>query len=166
MFETLLPGTSHLQNLHPLFVHFPIAFWNGAVLLYTAAAIAWHDRWASAALWFLVLGTLSAAVAVGTGLWAEPGVMVSRSVRQHLLQPHRKIMLWTSNLGALLTVWALRSRPWPKRGRVLFLFGLLILAAALARGADYGGQLVYGYNAGGNACAQPIEYSAHDEPDL
>jgi hypothetical protein len=29
----------------------------------------------------------------------------------------------------------------------------------MVRGADFGGRLVYDYNAGGNACGQPIEFS-------
>jgi uncharacterized membrane protein len=157
--EALLPGTRHLQNLHPLFVHFPIGFWSAAAFLYLAAWVARREALAAAALWFLVLGTISAAAAVGTGLWAEPGVMVSRSVREELLEVHERIMLWTSALGAILTLWALARRPWPREGRVFFLLGMLGLAAALARGADYGGRLVYGYNAGGDACPQPIELS-------
>jgi hypothetical protein len=37
MLETLLPGVRHLQNIHPLVVHFPIAFLTGAALLYFLA---------------------------------------------------------------------------------------------------------------------------------
>jgi hypothetical protein len=28
----------------------------------------------------------------------------------------------------------------------------------IASGADLGGEMVYGYNAGGSACAQPIDF--------
>ena len=31
---TLLPGVQHVHNLHPLIVHFPIAYMMGAGLLY------------------------------------------------------------------------------------------------------------------------------------
>jgi hypothetical protein len=33
------------------------------------------------------------------------------------------------------------------------------MCVLIARGADYGGRLVYDYNAGGNACGQPIDFS-------
>ncbi len=45
----------------------------------------------------------------------------------------------------------------PSRGRYVFLAGLLALLWLIAAGADLGGQLVYGYNAGGSACSQPID---------
>ena len=47
----------------------------------------------------------------------------------------------------------------PMRGRRIFLAMLLLAAALIAKGADYGGRMVYDYNAGGYACGQPIEFS-------
>ena len=157
--EALLPGAQHLQNVHPLLVHFPVAFLNGAVMVYFFAWLTKRDSWAWLALWLLVLGSLSAAVAVGTGLYAEPGVMIARSVRAELLVLHKRFMLGTMALALVLTVWAAVARPLPRRGRVAFLVLLLALFVAVAKGADYGGRLVYDYNAGGNACAQPIEFA-------
>ncbi len=34
LLQVLLPGAQHLQNLHPLIVHFPIVFLISAALLY------------------------------------------------------------------------------------------------------------------------------------
>jgi hypothetical protein len=51
------------------------------------------------------------------------------------------------------------GRPLPRRGRAVFLLLLLVLVAALIRGADFGGRMVYDYNAGGDACGQPIEFT-------
>ncbi len=154
-----LPGAQHLQNIHPLVVHFPVAFLTGAALFYPLAWLAGRDSWASAAFWLLVLGTVSAAVAVATGLYAEPGVMVARSVRAELLEPHKRFMLGTLGLGVVLTVWAAAVRPMPQRGRIAFLFLLLVLLAGMTKGTDYGGRMVYDYNAGGNACGQPIDFT-------
>lgn len=107
----------------------------------------------------LVLGMLSAIAAVATGLYGAQGVMVAESVRRHLLIPHRDIMLVVLGLSMTLSGWALASRPMPRRGRLLFLAAVLILVALIARGADYGGRMVYDYNAGGFACGQPINFS-------
>jgi hypothetical protein len=85
--------------------------------------------------------------------------MVARSVRVQLLVPHERWMLTTTGLAALLALWAVAARPFPVKGRGAFLTLLLVLIAILARGADYGGRLVYDYNAGGNACGQPIEFT-------
>jgi uncharacterized membrane protein len=157
--NALLPGAAHLQNVHPLIVHFPLAFLTGAPIVYLLAWLTGRHAWASLALWLLVLGTLLGAVAVGTGLYAEDGVMVARSVRAELLVPHKRIMLATAALAAVLTIWAAVDRPLPRRGRAVFVVLLLVMLALLTKGADYGGRLVYDYNAGGNACGQPIDFS-------
>lgn len=89
----MFPGAQHLQNPHPLIVHFPIAFLTGAALIYLLAWVVRKESWAWTALWLLALGALSAVAAVATGLYAEPGVMVADSVRMELLVPHKRFML-------------------------------------------------------------------------
>src|SRR3990172_9193770 len=159
MLETLLPGVQHLQNIHPLVVHFPIAFLVGAALFYGLAWLLKSDRLAFTGFMALILGALSAGVAVGTGLYAEPGVMISFSVRNHLLNPHKKFMLATLGLSIILTLWAMLAKPFPKKGRIVFLFLFLLLLAVMTTGADYGAMMVYDYNAGGRACSQPIDFT-------
>ena len=159
MLEAILPGVQHLQNIHPLLVHFPIAFLMGAALLFVLAWIFKHDRVAFAAFLLLLLGTLSAGGAVGTGLYAEDGVMVSRSVRGQLLDRHEDLMLTTLGLSVVLSVWAFVKRPFPRKGRVFFILLFFVLLGVMSIGADYGARMVYDYNAGGNACSQPIEFT-------
>jgi len=155
----MLPGAQHLQNLHPLVVHFPIAFLLGAALCYPLAWALRNHTLAKTAFALLLLGALTAGVAVGTGLYAEPGVMISRSVRANLLHPHKRLMLATLGLGIGLTIWAVVARPFPHKGRAVFVLLLSVLAAILTKGADYGGRMVFDYNAGGNACPQPIDFT-------
>jgi uncharacterized membrane protein len=157
--RALLPGVYQLQNIHPLLVHFPIALLPAATLTYCLAIIGRRDSWAWAGLWMLSLGALGAAAAVASGLWAAPGVMLAVSVKEHLLYPHRNLMLAVLGLSVALTVWALIARPLPRRGRYAFIAMLIVLVAMIAKGADYGGRMVYDYNAGGNACGQPIDFS-------
>lgn len=85
--------------------------------------------------------------------------MVSRSVREHLLDTHEKFMLVTLGLSVALTLWALIARPFPKKARSLFLLLLLVLLGIMTIGADYGARMVYDYNAGGDACSQPIDFT-------
>jgi uncharacterized membrane protein len=143
--ERILPGASQLQNYHPLLVHFPIAFIYGAAL-----------KWA--AFWMLLLGALSAGVTLASGFYAAPGLMISQSVREELLQHHKHLMVAASSVAGALTVWALVARPMPTRFRAVFLLGLLLTVLLIASGADLGGEMVYNYNAGGSACPQPIDY--------
>ena len=159
MLEILLPGVQHLQNIHPLVVHFPIAFLVGAALFYFLSWIFRNQTFATTAFLLVILGTLAAGAAVGTGLYAEEGVMVSRSVREHLLEPHETVMLVTLGLSIVLGVWALIARPFPKKGKWVFLLLFLVLLGIMTVGADYGARMVYDYNAGGSACSQPIEFN-------
>ena len=159
MLETLLPGVQHLQNIHPLVVHFPIAFLMGGGLFYFLALILQKDTFATTAFLLLILGTFSACVAAGTGLYAEEGVMVSLSVREHLLEQHEQLMLVTTGLSIALTLWAVIAQPFPKKGRLFFLLGFLVLLVVMTAGSDYGARMVYDYNAGGSACPQPIEFA-------
>ncbi|HXZ89047.1 MAG TPA: DUF2231 domain-containing protein [Candidatus Binataceae bacterium] len=157
-FAALFPGAQVLQNLHPLIVHYPVAFLTGAAALYLLAWLGSRERWAWTALWMLGLGTLGAAAAVATGLRAGDGVMLSWSVRDHILEHHKHYMLAAFGLSLLLTGWGLIARPMPQRGRAGFVVLLVVMAALIARGADYGGWMVYGYNAGGSL-PQPIEFA-------
>ena len=159
MLEALFPGVRHLQNLHPLVVHFPIAFLVGAAFFYVLSWIFPRDPLRYTAFCLLVVGTISAAAAVGTGLYAEDGVMISRSVRAHLLEYHEGFMIATLSLSVILSIWAVARRPFPQKGRPIFILLLLILLAVMSLGADYGARMVYDYNAGGNACSQPIEFT-------
>jgi uncharacterized membrane protein len=156
---SFLPGLDHLQNIHPLVVHFPIAMLTVAAPIYILAAIAGRESWSWVGLWMLTLGTIGAAAAAASGIYGAEGVMVAESVRSHLLDPHRNIMLGVLALSVALSIWALIGRPLPIRGRFVFLFLMVLLVAMVAKGADYGGRMVYDYNAGGYACSQPIDFS-------
>jgi len=159
MFEIILPGVQHLQNIHPLVVHFPIAFLAGAALFYFLSWVFRNEAFATTAFLLLILGTLTAGTAVATGLYGGEGVMVSRSVRENLLERHEGLMLSTLGVSIGLAIWAVFARPFPKKKRLLFLFVLLVLLGIMTVGADYGARMVYDYNAGGDACSQPIEFS-------
>ena len=50
MLKLLFPGVDHLQNIHPLVVHFPIAFLIGSALLYALALLLRRDVLATSAL--------------------------------------------------------------------------------------------------------------------
>ena len=154
-----LHGAQHVQNIHPLVVHFPIALLLTAAMAYWLAFLARRESWQWTGMWLLILGVLSAAPAVGTGLYAAPGVMLAPSVKTALLAYHEWLMIGVLILSALLALWVILARPMPARGRVVFLALLVMLAGLIAKGADYGGRMVFDYNAGGYACGQPIEFS-------
>src|SRR5277367_4572566 len=153
-----LPGLDALQNIHPLVVHFPIALLTSAALLYVVACGWRRDSWAWPALWMLVIGTLSAAFALWTGLRASAGVMIAQSVRDRILIHHQHVMIAVFAMSLALTAWALLAPPIPRRGRLVFVALMVVMASLIVKGADYGAWMVYAYNAGG-ALPQPIEFS-------
>jgi uncharacterized membrane protein len=153
-----LPGLDALQNIHPLVVHFPIALLTSAALLYVLACGWKRDSWAWPALWMLVIGALGATFALWTGLRAGAGVMVAESVRDRILIHHKHVMIAVFAMSVTLTAWALLAPPMPRRGRIVFVALMVVMASLIVKGADYGAWMVYGYNAGG-ALPQPIEFS-------
>ena len=165
MIDALFPGASHLQNPHPIVVHFPIAFLYGAALFYFAAWIVRRDSIAWAALSLLALGLATSLIALATGLWSSGGVMLDPSVKENVMEPHMRLMIAMAAVTAVLTLWAFIRRPMPSSGgRYLFLFGLLLMIVLLTKGADYGGMMVFDYNGGGGACSQPIPYNPNGAP--
>ncbi len=159
MLGNLLPGYQHLQNIHPLLVHFPIAFLAGAALLYFAGWLQRSHTLATVGFYMLILGTLGALAAAGSGLYAEDGVMIAQSVRDKLLNRHEYIMLSVTGLSIALAGWAIWKRPFPEKGRLVFLALFAVMILAMVWGADFGGRMVYDYNAGGSACPQFIEFT-------
>ena len=151
-------GAQDLQNLHPLIVHYPIAFLTASVPIYLLAWILRRESLELVGLWLLLLGTLGAGLAVYTGLSGSEGVMIAPSVRDLVLTYHKWFMCTVLALSVLLAAWALLARPMPRRGRAFFMIGLVLMALVLTKGADYGGWMVFGYNAGGSL-PQPIEFS-------
>src|SRR3989449_5548465 len=80
----ILPGLKGMLNYHPLFVHYPIAFWLGALLFEALAVLRSSEEWHRTAARLLYLGTLTAFAAVGTGLRSEEHTSELQS-RLHLV---------------------------------------------------------------------------------
>ncbi|HJU09304.1 MAG TPA: DUF2231 domain-containing protein [Candidatus Binataceae bacterium] len=151
-------GVDALQNLHPLIVHYPIALLTACIPIYFLAWVLRRESLEFVGLWLLGLGALGAIAAAYTGLLGSEGVMIAPSVRANILVYHKSLMLTVLGLSVVLAGWAIIARPMPRRFRTVFMIGLVVMGLVLAKGADYGGWMVYGYNAGGSL-PQPIEFS-------
>ncbi len=139
------PGLKGMLNYHPLFVHFPIAFWLAALLFEVIAVWRASEEMHRTATRLLYLGTFCALFAVYTGLMAQVAVMEVGPAHD-VMEIHEKIMLITTSFAVGLCMLAFFPRKNFTAGlRKLFLAGLLVLAALLAVGADRGAQLVYQY---------------------
>src|SRR5712691_7234162 len=91
----ILPGLKGMLNHHPLLVHFPIAFWLGALLFELLAVARSSEEWHRTAVRLLYLGTLTAFAAVGSGLLAEEAVPETGTARD-VFELHEKQMSVTN----------------------------------------------------------------------
>lgn len=155
--ETLLPGMAALQeNIHPLLIHFPIAFFLGALAM-EGMAVLRDEKFHFAATWMLYLGTFSALVALPTGFIAA-NMVAATDPRGHdapghdFIHIHRNWMIASTAVGILLTgylFWINRKEKWASH-RWRLLLGLAVLSALVALGADRGGRLVFEFGTGIN----------------
>ena len=152
--KAILPGLNGMLNVHPIFVHFPIVFWLGALLFEAlavlrpapgGAGLGSSDELHRTAARLLYLGTLAGLLAVGTGLLAQEAVP-EKGPAHEVVELHETLMLITTSLalGLCMVAFFLRNNFTPGR-RKLLLLGLLAVAGLLTIGADRGAQLVYQY---------------------
>ena len=139
-----------MESVHPLVVHFPIALLLSAVALDLVALGLRRPALHRVALWNLTLGTVGAGAAVATGLQAEDVAKHSFEIWQ-VMGLHERLGITTLILGIMVTAWRWSKRDQlSKRGRLLTLLGMLLLASTLSAGAFLGGRLVYEFGVGGS----------------
>lgn len=156
MIETLFPGLAALPNMHPLLVHFPIAFFYGALVM-EGAAVLYSERLHIAATWMLYLGTLSAIVTLSTGFsamnaFAAAGLQGHSGPDDAYIHVHRNWMVAVTLVAIVLALylfWINRRQLWVSQHWRL-LSGLAVLAALVALGADRGARLVFEFGIGVN----------------
>jgi uncharacterized membrane protein len=132
-------------KLHPLLVHFPIAW---LLLLGLVDGLTFglrRERWARAGLWLLALAVLSAVPTVVTGLLRASHVQDPKLVEE--LVEHRNLGLLTLGAATLALVLRLIRRnelggPW----RLAYLALIAAAVGLVIATGHHGGMLVYGEN--------------------
>ncbi len=154
--DWLLPGLAAVPNSHPLWVHFPIAFWLGA-LLFCACGLASPDSVSfRIGRWLLHLGTLSGLAEVVSGYLAT-AVMDHEAPGHEIVHVHRNFMIVAAALSITASVaMFLLRRDGRRRLRLAQVFMLAIVSGVAALGADRGALLVYGHGIGVRAGPQPL----------
>lgn len=126
-----------LGRLHPIIVHFPLAFFPAA--LFTAVVGRRRPAFAKPVQFLVVAGGIIAPIAMVLG-WFDGGLTLSD--RDPLLQVHRWLGTVIGFSGLALAIWAAR-RPDEDRGPVMMLALTVITAAIIVQGW-FGGALVHG----------------------
>jgi uncharacterized membrane protein len=142
----LFPGLKALLNYHPLFVHFPIAFWTAALLFELAARMLKQHELHRAACAVLALGALAAVPAVFSG-WSAQTAVPDTGPAKDVKELHENLMIMASILSGILAAIGLFVLPRKPSAvlRAAFLAGLMVLVGLMALGADRGALLVYHY---------------------
>ncbi len=145
IFAELLPGVAAMENLHPLFVHFPIALLSLFIVIDVAGSLLARPAWRNVAGWLLYLGTLFAAIAATAGLIASASVAHGGDVHE-IMEHHEHLGISVLSLATALSAWR-----WFAKDKLVgavngfFLAISTVLGLLLMLTADLGGLMVYGH---------------------
>jgi uncharacterized membrane protein len=161
--DILFPGLAALDNVHPLFVHFPIAFFFGAVFV-EGIAIARDERLHLVTTWMLYLGTFCAILAASTGFIAEYSVAAHdprghNSPGHEFVHIHRAWMISVTLFSVLVSAylfWINVRKRWSSH-RWALVTALFVLCMVVSMGADRGARLVYEFGTGVNPAVLKTE---------
>ena len=154
-----LQGLHQVFNVHPVFVHFPIALFPSALLLYGLGIILnWRAACVAgrACLYLAMAGTV---VAVLTGLMAQDTFPHNERIH-HMMQTHKTLGLVIGPLALLLTGWSFWHKAQQPNVRYGFLLGLLLLTGLVVQNADLGARMVFVEGAAVKA-AVPLMIEGH-----
>ncbi|MGZ8903958.1 MAG: DUF2231 domain-containing protein [Methylobacter sp.] len=161
MFSSLMPGIASMDNIHPLLVHFPIAFLSAFFALDLVGALAKKSQWRSVANWFLYLGTVSAVFTVITGINAADSVIHGEDVHG-IMERHESIGISVLSVAAILSIWRMKSGALIQgAANVFFLIVSALLSVLIMLGADLGGFMVYKYGVAVKATPVPEDSAGH-----
>ncbi len=155
MFSAILPGIAGMDNIHPLLVHFPIAFFTAFFLFDFLGTVAKKEKWRYVASCLLYVGTVAAALTVVAGLFAADSVEHGEAVHE-IMERHEHFGISVLSLSLFLSAWRLKR--WglhSKTGNATFLCLSGFLCVLLSLGADLGGLMVYQHGVAVNIAANP-----------
>jgi len=144
LFGALLPGISVMLNIHPLFVHFPIALLSTFFLLDVLGSLLSKPVWRGVAGWFLFLGSVFAGLTVLAGLFAAATVPHGEDVHA-IMENHEHLGVSVFGLAIFLSGWRLFVGQANGVANYLFLSFAALLWVLLVFTADLGGLMVYRY---------------------
>lgn len=155
IFSTLMPGIANMDNIHPLLVHFPIAFLSTFFVLDMVGTLAKKPHWRNVASWLLYFGTVAAVFTVITGIIAAESVAHGQDVHG-IMERHEYIGISVLSLAIVLSVWRVKSRGLIQGGaNSFFLILSALLCVLIMLGADLGGFMVYKYGVSVDAATVP-----------
>ncbi len=134
-----------LYPIHPKLVHFPIALIISAMGMQGLGCLLRKDFLRNGAWLMFILGALSMAIVVWSGLFEADRLHLHHPV----LTVHKQFAfaaMWIS-LGVLPILWVMRFKN-TRIFQATFLIVLIIVSSLLGLAAHQGGRMVYEYGVG------------------
>ncbi|MGR8929419.1 MAG: DUF2231 domain-containing protein [Gammaproteobacteria bacterium] len=145
LFARVMPGISAMDNLHPLFVHFPIALLFLFFVLDSAGSLFGKSDYRRAAGWFLYSGAIFAGLTVIMGFVAAASVPHGGDVHE-IMEHHQKLGLSVFGLACVLAIWRFLAKGGiAGAANTLYIIFAVIMTVLLTFTADLGGLMVYKY---------------------
>lgn len=135
-------GVKEVVNIHPLFVHFPIALLPVAFLFFFVGIVWQKGRFLYAGRWVLYLSFIASGTAVLTGLLGEETIPHNETIHR-IMETHETIGFIILGLGFVLSLWSFLCRNKPLRFPRLFLLLLGLSVLAVLQNGDLGGRMVF-----------------------
>lgn len=136
-----------LQNIHPIFVHFPLALLSAGILFDVLGYGLKKPSLSDAGWWVFALGVVAAIITVFTGLQAEETVSLSQEAHE-VLENHEHFQIYSTVVLTGLLIWRGIKRGSLPNPPILYLIITAIAVSTILFGSHYGGKLVYQYGVG------------------
>jgi len=145
IFSAFFPGISDLPNIHPLFVHFPIALLSLFFITDLLGSLFSKLAWRQFASGLLYIGTASAIVTVIAGFQAAHAISHNNMVHTIMLR-HQAFGLSVTVIALILSLRRYFAADTFLAGKTIGHLSLsALLVILLTLGADLGGLMVYQY---------------------
>jgi len=153
-------GLREVYNVHPAFVHFPVALLPSALLLYVLGVLLKRPALNAAGRACLYLATAGAAAAVTTGLLAEDSFPHNETIH-HMMETHESLAITVLAMACALSVWSFLQQDHRPRAAWAFLAFLGLANLVVLQAADLGGRMVF---VEGAAVKPAVSAIVGDEP--
>jgi uncharacterized membrane protein len=152
-------GLREIVNVHPAVVHFPVALFPSALLLYGLGMLLKRRAWIVAGRACLSLAAAGTAVAIVTG-WQAQGTFPHNARIHHMMMTHLNIGLLIGALSLVLVLWSFLHRDQRPKAAYPFLALLALATYLVLQNGDLGSRMVYVEGAAVNPAA-PEEAAPH-----
>ncbi len=155
-------GLGQVFNIHPVFVHFPIALFPVALLFYFVGILRKRNDLLLAGQICLGLGLTSTMITVLTGYLSQEDFPHGEVIHR-MMGTHQILGFTILALGTLLIIWSFLKRNGVPRASILFLvlFGAAVLL--ILQNADLGARMVFVEGAAVKAMPLPQEEHHHHD---